>query len=785
MEIGKKGLEQIPKSLPVIPTIDVVVFPHMIVPLLVIDDRIIKGIESAVENNKLIFLLASKNQNENQSGAISTTDLYDVGTIATVMRVVQLPEGGIKILVQGVAKARATEINAEDHILMAQLESLDINKENDEQQIEANVRNIKILAEKMGESGQTLSPDFNILLSKMTDPDKIADFVVSHLNLSVEQSQKLLEIKSHQDLLSEVYTLLKKESDVSEVQEKIRNNTRESMNKSQKEYYLREQLRAIKKELGEDDAEEVEDMREKLNTVPFNEEARAEVKRQISRLEKTAPDSMEATVLRNYLDWMFALPWGNETLDNLDITHAQQILEEDHYGLKEIKDRILDFISVRKLKQDGFTPILCFVGPPGTGKTSLGLSIARALERKYHRISLGGVKDESEIRGHRRTYVGAMPGRLIQAIRKAGSTNPVIIIDELDKIGADFRGDPSAAMLEVLDPQQNKGFYDNYLGVSFDLSRVIFIATANSLDTISQPLKDRMEIITVEGYTQEEKIEIAKKYLIKRALSSTGLEGKDIKLSQEAIAELISHHTRESGVRQLERLIHKLCSKAAREVVEGHPLPEFVIENLIRFLGPPKFIDEEINSHDEIGICNGLAWTAYGGEMIKIEAVLMPGKGKLILTGQLGDVMKESAQAALSYARAHADEFEINSDLFQTHDLHIHVPAGAIPKDGPSAGITMLSAILSVFTYRPINAKFAMTGELDLQGRVMPIGGVKEKILAAKRNGISHVILPEKNKNDLHLLSEILNDIDVIFVDHATEVLKRVLMKPCRKKVHA
>ncbi|HBR70548.1 TPA: endopeptidase La [Candidatus Dependentiae bacterium] len=785
MEIGNKGLEKIPKSLPVIPTIDVVVFPHMIVPLLVIDDRIIKGIESAAENNKLIFLVASKNQTENQSGAISTTDLYDIGTIATIMRIVQLPEGGLKILVQGVAKARATEISAEDQILIAHLEALDINKENDEQQIEANIRNIKTLAEKMTESGQTLSPDFNILLSKMTDPDKIADFVVSHLNLTVEQSQRLLEIKSHQDLLSDVYILLRKEADVSEVQEKIRNNTRESMNKSQKEYYLREQLRAIKKELGEDDAEEVEEMKEKLNSIPFQEEARAEVKRQISRLEKTAPDSMEATVLRNYLDWMFALPWGNETPDNLDINHAREVLEEDHFGLKEIKDRILDFISVRKLKQDGFTPILCFVGPPGTGKTSLGQSIARALGRRYHRISLGGVKDESEIRGHRRTYVGAMPGRLIQAIRKAGSLNPVIIIDELDKIGADFRGDPSAAMLEVLDPQQNKGFYDNYLGVSFDLSHVIFIATANSLETISQPLRDRMEIISVEGYTQEEKIEIAKKYLIQRAKYSTGLEGKDIKLSEEAIAELIGHHTRESGVRQLERLIHKLCSKAAREIVEGHDLPEFKLDNIIKFLGPPKFIDEDINNHDEIGICNGLAWTAYGGEMIKIEAVLMSGKGKLILTGQLGDVMKESAQAALSYARAHADEFEIDSNLFQTHDLHIHVPAGGIPKDGPSAGITMLSAILSVFTYRPINAKFAMTGELDLQGRVMAIGGVKEKILAAKRNGISHVILPEKNKNDLHLLSEILHDIDVIFVDHANEVLKRVLMKPCRKKVHA
>jgi len=785
METIKKGLEKIPNSLPVIPTIDVVVFPHMIVPLLVVDDRIIKGIDHAVENNKLIFLLASKNQQENQNGAISTTDLYNVGTIATIMRVVQIPEGGIKILIQGITKARTTEINSEDNILTAHLEELDITQQDDEQEIDALIRNIKKLAEEMVDSGQTLSPDFNVLLSKMTDPDKIADFVVSHLNLTVKQSQQLLEIKSHQELLAQVYNLLQKEAEISEVQERIRNNTRDTMNKSQKEYYLREQLRAIKKELGEDDAEDIEEMIEKLEKLSLNEEAHAEIKRQINRLEKTAPDSMEATVLRNYLDWMFSLPWNTKTKDNLDINHAQKVLDADHYGLKDIKNRILDFISVRNLKKDGNTPILCFVGPPGTGKTSLGQSIARSLGRKYHRISLGGVKDEAEIRGHRRTYVGAMPGRFIQAMRKAESINPVIIIDELDKIGADFRGDPSAAMLEVLDPQQNKSFYDNYLGVSFDLSQTIFIATANNLDPISQPLRDRMEIIQVEGYTQEEKIEIAKRYLVQRAQFETGLENKDLKIADDTLSRIINHYTRESGVRQLSRTIQKLCSKAARELVEGKILPDFKPVNLEKYLGPQIFFDEKCNSKHEVGICNGLAWTSYGGEMIKIEAVLMPGKGKLILTGQLGDVMKESVQAALSYARAHADEFKINNSLFQTHDLHIHVPAGAVPKDGPSAGITMLSAILSVFTGRPLNAKFAMTGELDLQGHVMPIGGVKEKVLAAKRNGISHIIIPGKNKNDLTSLGELLKNIDIILVDHANEVLKRVLMKPARKKVAA
>jgi ATP-dependent Lon protease len=781
-----KGLEKMPSSLPVIPTIDVVVFPHMIVPLLVVDERIIKGIDNAIETNKLVFLLTSKNEFDNPEGAISTNDLYNIGTIATIMRTVRLPEGGIKILIQGLAKARTKEVfSSEDNILLAHIETVDISSHTNQEEVDAYIKNIKSLAEHMCENGQHLSPDFNILLSKMFDPDKIADFVASHLNLSVTQAQELLETTSHQDLLQNVYSLLQKESAVSEVQERIRTNTRESLNKSQKEYYLREQLRAIKKELGEDDDQDIEKMYEKLETMPFPEEAHAEVKRQISRLEKTAPDSMEATVLRNYLDWMFSLPWGVETQDNLDIQHVKNILEEDHYGLKDIKDRILDFISVRALKQDGNTPILCFSGPPGTGKTSLGSSIARALGRKYYRMSLGGVKDEAEIRGHRRTYVGAMPGRLIQSIRKAGSMNPVIIIDELDKIGADFRGDPSAAMLEVLDPQQNGSFYDNYLGVPFDLSRVIFIATANSLDTISQPLKDRMEIINVEGYTHEEKLEIAQRYLIKRAQINAGLSEQPIDIPADTIACIINNYTRESGIRQLERTIEKLCCKAAREYVEHKALPLFDVKNIENYLGPIIFFEEDCSTKNEIGVCNGLAWTSCGGEMIRIEAVLMPGKGNLTLTGQLGSVMKESAQAALSYARAHAQEFHIDHKLFQENDLHIHVPAGAIPKDGPSAGITMLSAILSVFTGRPLNAQYAMTGELDLQGHVMAIGGVKEKVLAAKRNGISHVILPERNKKDFQHLKELSEQIDVIFVGHANDVLKYVLMKPTRKKVTA
>lgn len=771
----KNPTNAIPKIIPIVPTMDVVVFPHMIVPLLVIDDRIVQGINAALEGSKLVFILSSKKQTTSTNEAIGTKDLYDVGTLASIMRIVKIPDGGIKILVQGMCKAKAVEIITEDGILVAQIEKIEMER-GDEEEIKASVKNIKDLAEKMATSGQSFSPDFHIILSKMQDPEKIADFIISHLNLSVEQSQDLLEKQTQCDLIKGIYNFLYKEFELSEVQERVRNNARDSMNKSQKEFYLREQLKAIKKELGEDDGEEIDLMRDKLDALPLTEEVYTEIMRQVNRLEKTAPDSMEAAVIRNYLDWVLNLPWARETVDNLDISNAKKVLDEDHYGLKEIKDRILDFISIKTLKKDGYSPILCFIGPPGTGKTSLGKSIAKSLGREHFRISLGGIKDEAEIRGHRRTYVGAMPGRFIQGIRKAGTLNPIIIIDELDKIGSDFRGDPSAAMLEVLDPQQNKTFHDNYLGIPFDLSKVMFIATANSIDSISEPLRDRMEMIHLSGYTQEEKLMIAKQHLIRKSIHDTGLSDKGINIEDYIIEDLIQNYTRESGVRELDRLIKKLCSKVARGFVEDGNVPKLHQDNMDKFLGPKKFVNDYINKANQIGISNGLGWTPYGGEMLKIEAILMPGKGRLILTGQLGDVMKESAQAALSYARAHATEFEINQKLFTNNDIHIHFPAGGIPKDGPSAGITMLSAILSVLTERPINSGYAMTGELNLQGDVMPIGGVKEKILAAKRNGIGHVILPNKNKNDLIGLEDVLKGIDIIFVESVNEVLGHVLM---------
>jgi ATP-dependent Lon protease len=773
--LNKKLHTTIPEILPVIPTMDVVVFPQMIVPLLVLDEKIIQGINLAMQGSKMVMLLAAKTAVENQA-AIGTSDLYSIGTVATIMRLIKIPEGGIKILVQGITKAVAAELITHDDGLNAHIEAIDFETDNQEHIIDAHIKNIKQLTEKMAANGHSFSPDFHIILSKMHDPEKIADFILSHLNLKVQEAQKLLECTHLSSFLEGIYQQLAKEIEAAEIQERVRNNARESMNRSQKEFYLREQLRAIKKELGDDDEEEIEEMYIKLEKLDVTAEVRTEIKRQVSRLERTSPDSMEAAVLRNYLEWVFALPWGAYTEDNLDITHAKSILDEDHYGLKDIKDRILDFISVRNLKSDGYAPILCFVGPPGTGKTSLGKSIARSLEKKYMRISLGGVRDEAEIRGHRRTYVGAMPGRFIQAMRKAESLNPVLVIDELDKIGADFRGDPSAAMLEVLDPQQNNAFYDNYLGLPFDLSKVMFIATANSVDTISAPLRDRMEIIELSGYTLPEKATIAKKHLITHAIRDTGLEKHDIAINNDVVEQIIQSYTRESGVRQLERTIRKLCSKMARTFVETSQIQPVTCNNLDSYLGPRHFLDDEVTRTPRVGIASGLAWTVFGGEMIRIEAVLMPGKGSLILTGQLGDVMKESAQAALSYARAHAKEFCINDNAFTNYDLHIHVPAGAVKKDGPSAGITMLTSILSALTNRPIDADYAMTGELNLSGDVMAIGGVKEKILAAKRNKIAHVILPLKNKNDILGIEDVTEDIDVIWVEHADEVLHRVLM---------
>jgi ATP-dependent Lon protease len=772
-----KLLEDIPEILPVIPTIDVLVFPNMVVPLLVLDERIINGIKESIDGKKMVLLLAAKPQDSGYQGPIGVQDLYSVGTVATIMRAMDLPDGGIKVLTQGVIRAKVEEISPEEDVLHAKIKPAPFeNAKQNKESLERKIREIASMGEKVNETTGFLGADFQAILSQMQDPERMITFVLSHLNLRVDKAQELLEKESLDDLVDGTHQSLSSYLEVSRVEEQIRSDTREQINKSQREYYLREQMRAIQKELGEENDSELELFKKKIEKLGLTEEAKNEATRQVRRLERTSPDSLEATVLRNHLEWLLAMPWGIETKEKIDIKKAKEVLDHDHYGLNVVKDRILDYLSVMALKEDCHAPILCLSGPPGVGKTSLGRSIARSMGRNFARLSLGGVHDESEIRGHRRTYVGALPGRFVQAIRKAGSSNPLVMIDEIDKIGAAGKGDPSSALLEVLDPEQNSSFYDNYLGVHFDLSKVMFVATANNLTTIPAPLRDRMEIIQLAGYTYEEKAEIAKRHLVKKSIAESGLTGEGVAFSDEVISVLINRYTRESGVRELERQIHKLCSKYARAILEGKSEIKFSSENLVTFLGPRINNPEEITHTNKIGVTNGLAWTPVGGEVLQVEAVLMPGKGKLILTGQLGDIMKESAQAAVSYARAHAREFGIDRKLFSDFDLHIHLPAGAIPKDGPSAGVTLLSSIFSVLTKRPVNCEFAMTGELNLQGNVLPIGGLKEKILAAKQYGLKHVLLPSQNKKDISTLDGADKGVKIHWVDNVEEVLKFVLL---------
>jgi ATP-dependent Lon protease len=768
----------IPATLPIVPTIDVVVFPHMVVPLLILDEKIIKGVELALQSHKKILLLAAHQGTPEYQGPIGIQDLYKMGTVGNIMRIMHLPDGGVKVLAQGLCRARVDNVVSDQELLQAIITALDPEeaKKCEPTELDLNLKNLLATVERLANDGRVFGPDFQAILAQIHEPERIADFILSHLSLNVQQAQALLEKETYAQLFSGISDFLRSEYEMNTVQERIRSNTRDSINKSQREYYLREQLKAIQKELGDDGDVELDDLKQKLATLPLTPEAKTEGQRQLRRLEKTPPDSMEATVLRNYLEWLLCMPWGVHSTDNCSIEHAKNVLNSNHYGLDEIKDRILDFLSVRFLKQDCNTPILCFFGPPGVGKTSLGYSIAACLGRNFARISLGGVYDESEIRGHRRTYVGALPGRFIQAIRRAGSSNPIIVIDEIDKIGTSNRGDPSSALLEVLDPEQNHSFYDNYLGVHFDLSKVMFIATANDLSTIPAPLRDRMEIIQLSGYTHEEKVEIAERHLISKAIKNAGLDDKGFAINKNILNTLITEYTREAGVRELERFIQKLCSKYARSLVENNQVPQFDDHNLQPYLGPSR-IHSEIASHgNKIGVTNGLAWTPYGGEVLQVEAVLMPGTGKLILTGQLGDVMKESAQAAMTYVKAHANFFALEPKTFNEYDLHIHLPAGAIPKDGPSAGITLLSSILSAYTQRAICGDFAMTGELNLQGDVLPIGGLKEKILAAKQHGLKNVIIPKSNQNDLVGLDKLFDGLKILLVENVQEVLQHVLL---------
>jgi ATP-dependent Lon protease len=769
----------IPDVLPVLPMPDIVVFPYMIVPLFVNRERSAKAVDQALAENRMIMLVSQKDPNIDEPKA---ADLYDFGTVSVIMRMLKMPDGRVRILVQGFSRAQVEFFDESNPYISAKIQPrAEPQVTAATPELEALIRNVKSTLERMVSLGKNISPDLVAIAANLDDPGRLSDLVASNLDLKVDKAQEVLQLIDPIDRLRRVHQLMTKETEVLEIQNDINTQARGEMDKTQREFYLRQQMKAIQQELGEGNElqEEIEQYREKLKKAKMPKEVQEEADRQLGRLERMHPDAAETATLRNYLDWMVSLPWSKSTKDNLDLKKAQQILDEDHYGLGKIKDRIIEHLAVRKLKKDSKGPILCFVGPPGVGKTSLGKSIARALGRKFVRMSLGGVHDEAEIRGHRRTYVGAMPGRVIQSIHQAGTNNPVFMMDEVDKIGADFRGDPSSALLEVLDPEQNFAFRDNYLNVPFDLSNVMFVTTANMLDPIQPAFRDRMEIIQLSGYTEEEKLEIAKRHLIPKQIEQHGLKKTQINFTDEGIRSMINLYTQEAGLRNLEREIAAVCRKVAKQVATGEKkVRKIHTDNLDQFLGRPKIFQEELLKRDQIGVATGLAWTPVGGDVLFVEATAMKGRGGLTLTGQLGDVMKESAQAALSYARSHAKEFGIPEDFFSKNDIHVHVPEGAIPKDGPSAGVTMATAILSLLTGKAVHRKIAMTGEITLRGEVLPVGGIKEKVLAARRAKIDTVILPSLNKRDLEDVNEtIRKEMRFILVDDVKSVFKAALVE--------
>jgi ATP-dependent Lon protease len=769
----------IPDVLPVLPLPDVVVFPYMIVPLFVNREQSAKAVDQALAENRMIMLVAQKNPNVDDPKAV---DLHNFGTASVIMRMLKLPDGRVRILVQGFSRAQVEFFDESKPYLTAKvLPKTEPQVTAATPELEALIRNVKSTLERMVSLGKNISPDLVAIAANLDDPGRLADLAASNLDLKVDKAQQVLELIDPIDRLRRVHELMAKEMEVLEIQNDINTQARGEMDKSQREFYLRQQMKAIQQELGEGNElqEEVEQYRDKIKKAKMPKEVAEESERQLGRLERMHPDAAETATLRNYLDWMVSLPWAKATKDNLDLKKAQKILDEDHYGLEKIKERIVEHLAVRKLKKDSKGPILCFVGPPGVGKTSLGKSIARALGRKFVRMSLGGVHDEAEIRGHRRTYVGAMPGRVIQSIHQAGTNNPVFMMDEVDKIGADFRGDPSSALLEVLDPEQNFAFRDNYLGVPFDLSNVMFVTTANMLDPIQPAFRDRMEIIQLSGYTEEEKLQIAKRHLIPKQIEAHGLKKNQIQFTDEGIRAIINQYTQEAGLRNLEREIAAVCRKVAKQIAIGEKkVRKIHTDNLDQFLGRPKVFQEELLKRDQIGVATGLAWTPVGGDVLFVEATAMKGRGGLTLTGQLGDVMKESAHAALSYARSHAKEFGISEDFFAKNDIHVHVPEGAIPKDGPSAGVTMATAILSLLTRKAVHRKIAMTGEITLRGEVLPVGGIKEKVLAARRAKIDTVILPSLNRRDLEDVNEtIRQEMKFVFVDDVKSVFKAALLE--------
>jgi ATP-dependent Lon protease len=777
------GSAEIPTQLPLLPVRDVVIFTDMLLPLFVGRQKSVRAVEAAVSKDRFLFVATQKDPGVEDPKA---GDIFSVGTVSRILRILKLPDGRVKALVQGLAKARIVRYVQKRSFFRVQVEILDEPViEAPDLEVEALMRNVREYSEKILALRGEMSTDVGNILESIEDPGKLADLVASNMRLKIEEAQQVIELVDPAARLHKVHDLLSREVELSAMQAKIQSDVKDEISKSQRDYFLREQMRAIHKELGELDerSQEVEEYRERIKRAHMPREALEEAKRQLRRLEQMHPDAAESSVVRTYLDWLTDLPWQKATKDVIDIEQAKATLDRDHYGLDKIKDRILEYLSVRKLNPNIKGSILCFVGPPGVGKTSLGQAIAKAMRRKFIRISLGGIRDEAEIRGHRRTYIGAMPGRILQGLKTCGTRNPVFMMDEIDKVGADFRGDPSSALLEALDPEQNSEFSDHYLNLPFDLSQVMFILTANVTDTIPSALLDRMEVINLSGYTEDEKKTIAFNYLVPRQVKENGLKPRQLTISPNTMSTIINEYTSEAGLRNLEREIATLCRKVARRIAEGEKGPFTITRgNLEKYLGLPKFYPEMDQEASQIGLSTGLAWTQVGGEVLYVEASLIRGKGELIITGQIGEVMQESARAALSYSRAYLDTVGIKPSTFENLDIHIHVPAGAIPKDGPSAGIAMATALISAVTQRPVDKDVAMTGEITLRGRVLPIGGLKEKALGALRSGIKTVIIPAKNKKELEEIpSAVKRKLKFVAVMNMDEVLDIALQAPVGK----
>ena len=772
------SVSSLPEILPILPLFDNVVFPKMVFPMEVLGDKSIQLIDEAMAKDRFMGLAVSKKTPLETK--YQPEDFYLIGTSVVILRMAKSPDNKAQLLLRGVERFRIKEFIEGSPYLQARIEPLETPEMRDIE-VEALMSNLVNLFDRVVKLSPFLPQEFGTMAKSISEPGTLADMVASIINASIDEKQRILETLDVKERLKEVTRLVNHQVEILELGNKIQSQVKDDMDKSQREYYLRQQLNAIRKELGEEDESkvEIEEYRAKIEKKSLPEEARREAERELERLSRMHPSSAEYTVASTYLDWMTALPWNEKTEDNLDIKKARRVLDEDHYGLEKAKKRIIEYLAVRKLKPDTKGPILCFAGPPGTGKTSLGHSIARALGRKFVRISLGGVHDEAEIRGHRRTYVGALPGRIIQGIRRAESNNPVFMLDEIDKVGSDFRGDPSSALLEVLDPEQNFSFSDHYLDVPFDLTHVVFITTANMLETIPPALRDRMEVIELLGYTELEKIKIAERYLIPRQIDANGLKPDQIRFTRKALQRIITCYTREAGVRNLEREIASVCRGVASAIAEGQIQgASITVKDLMKYLGQVKVIPEISIRASKPGVAVGLAWTPVGGEILFVEATAMRGKKGLTLTGQLGDVMKESAAAALSFIRTNAEELGISADFFEDMDLHIHIPSGAIPKDGPSAGVTLLTALVSLLTNQAIKKDLAMTGEITLRGVVLPVGGIKEKVLAAHRAGIKTLILPKWNKKDLDdIPPNVRKDLTFHFVDDMREVLRLALDK--------